>query len=122
MSPSCAHSLFQQGCRSCAEWATGDGVAFARQQAAARRDAHTEQLIADARSNVETPLEGPFDDKPAPPVDLVINLEGPSATAYSEFVVAAKALAEHQREGGAVLERYKAALQRLSEVAAKGGG
>lgn len=102
-------------------------------ESARLRDAHTEQLIADARSNVETPLEGPFDDKPALDLGPLPTLEqmadqmprtvltGDSHDAYSEFCAAAKALADNQRAAAVVLERYKAALQRLSEAAAKVG-
>jgi phage gp36-like protein len=114
-------------------------VAFARQQEAARRrDALAEQQIADARGPIETPdLEGPFDDKPDALGDAMRELDamidhrydapktvltGESHGAFAEFCSAARALEAHQKQGGEVLERYKAALQKLSAIAARSGG
>lgn len=119
--PRCGHVLFQRECTSCSDWAVKNGVAFARQQSARtpKRDPLAEQQIADARGPVETPLEGSFDDMPRQPVDLVVSLEGEGAVAYETFRLAARALGEHQKTGAALMEQYRAALARLSEVAAK---
>lgn len=89
--------------------------------AAKRRDLYTQQLIADAHGPVESlPLEseGPFDDKPQP-TTFCISLEGEGAEAYEEFRLTAKALAQHNADGAAVMEAYRAALARLSAAAVK---
>ena len=50
-----------------------------------------------------------------PPTLLV----GEEQAAYSEFCSAAQALEQHQQQGGPIMERYRAALGRLSAVAGK---
>lgn len=52
-------------------------------------------------------------------VDECIKLVGEEQLAYGEFCAAAAAVAEHQKATGPVMERYRAALARLSEQAAK---
>lgn len=46
-------------------------------------------------------------------------LTGDAHDAYAEFCSAASALESHQKQAAALMERYKTALQRLSEQAAK---
>lgn len=90
--------------------------------AAIRRDRHTQQLIEDARGPVESPpleSEGPFDDKPTDLPTIGVSLSGEEAAAYLAFQASAKALAEHNSTGTAVMERYRAALTRLSAAAVK---
>lgn len=101
------------------------------------RDAQTEQVIADVWRSVETPdvmeqaaarvhagmADGKFGavfplDDPQPRTVLT----GESHEAYAEFTAAAQALEAHQRSATPVLERYKAALAKLSGIAARSGG
>lgn len=93
------------------------------------RDAYAQALIEHARAqggdreatavaDAMSPAEGPSDDKPQP-TDLVISLEGEGAAAYEEFRLAARDLNAHQVAGPPLLERYRAALARLSAAAVK---
>lgn len=53
------------------------------------------------------------------PVDVIVNLDGPEAQAYEEFRAAAKALTDSALVHQAAQGRYRAALERLSALAAK---
>lgn len=93
------------------------------------RDPYTQELIEHARAqggdreaaavaDTMNPAEGPFDDK-LQPADIGIKLEGEYAAALLEFERTARDLNAHQVAGPPLLERYRAALARLSAAAVK---